>query len=141
MALAPRAAFAQLPLTTHPLSDAQLQKLLSAMAAAGRVRQIGLQITALLGAGGEDEVLTCVQIKYEDGKRTHTFAKQKGYRVGLRDDAGVLHIYFANLGFDLSGAIDETDDQDLEPVPLEAARPGLEAELKFWAKAADNDFK
>jgi len=127
----------------RPLTDAQFKKILDAMAAAGAVRQIGAQITATLGAGPEDEPLTCVMIRYDEGKQSHAFAKlqdERGFLLSVREEGGNSHIYYADSALKLIRSLDEDDNQGLSLAPNVIAQTGLDAELTFWARKADANF-
>jgi len=137
-------ATAQTRPAVRPLSDTQLKKLLDLMASSGAVRQIGAQITATLGAGPEDEPLTCVMIRYDEGKQSHAFAKlqdDKGYLLSVREEGGTSHIYYADNTLALIRSLDEDEDQGLSLAPNVIAQGGLDAELTFWARKADANFQ
>jgi hypothetical protein len=137
-------ALAQTRPQVRPMTDAQLKKILDLMAASGAVRQIGAQITATLGAGPEDEPLTCVIIRYDEGKQSHAFAKlqdDRGFLLSLRAEGGGSHIYFADNALSLIRAVDEDEDEGLSLVPNVVAQSGLDAELVFWARKADANFQ
>ena len=137
-------AAAQTTPAPRPITGAQLKKVLDLMAVAGSVRQISAQITATLGAGPEDQPLTCVMVRYDEGKESHAFAKlqdERGYLISFREKDGASHIYFADGDLTLIRAVDEDEDQSLSLATNAAAQPGLDAELVFWAKKADANFQ
>ena len=128
----------------RPITDLELKKLLDLMAAEGAVRQIGAQITATLGAGPEDLPLTCVMIRYDEGSRSHAFAKlqdERGYLLSVREEGGASHIFFADNALKLIRSLDEDEDQGLSLAPNVIAQAGLDAELTFWARKADANFQ
>ena len=137
------AAMAQTAPMARPMTDVQLKKVLDLMAAAGAVRQIGAQITATLGAGPEDEPLTCVMVRYDDGKESHAFAKlqdERGYLISFREKGGASHIYFTDNALKLIRSVDEDEDLGLSLASNLIAQTGLDAELTFWARKADANF-
>jgi len=143
LALAGTRALAQPLPGPRPLSEAQFKKVLDLMAQTGAVRQIGSQITASLGAGPEDTPMTCVMIRYDEGKRSHAFAKlqdEKGFLLSVREEGGFSHIYYTDNGLKLIRAVDEDEDQGLAMAPNVVAQGGLEEELVFWASKADANF-
>ena len=143
-ALAAPLAIAQSRPAARPLSEGQLRKILDLMASSGAVRQIGAQITATLGAGPEDEPLTCVMLRFDEGKLSHAFAKlqdERGFLVSLREDSGGSHIYYTDNALTLIRSVDEDEDQGLSLAPNAIAQPGLDAELTFWARKADANFQ
>ena len=136
-------AHAQTPPAPRPLSEAQFKKLLDLLAQAGAVRQIGVQITAILGAGPEDTPLTCVMVRYDEGKRSHAFAKlqdDKGFLLSVRDEDGSSQIYYADNALKLISAVDEDERQGLSLALNTEAEGGLDEELAFWAGRADANF-
>ncbi len=144
LALASSRGLAQATPAVRPLTDAQFKTILDLLAAAGAVRQIGAQITATLGAGPEDEPLTCVMIRYDDGERSHAFAKlqdEKGFLLSVREEGGASHIYYADNALALIRSVDEDEDQGLSLASNAIAQTGLDAELVFWARKADTNFQ
>jgi hypothetical protein len=137
-------ATAQPKPAVRPTTDAELKKLLDLMATQGAVRQIGAQITATLGAGPEDEPLTCVIIRYDEGKQSHAFAKlqdERGFLISVREEGGASHIYFTDNDLKLIRSVDEDEDLGLSLAPNVIAQTGLDAELAFWARKADANFQ
>jgi hypothetical protein len=143
LALAALPVVAQLPPAPRPLTDAEFKKLLDLMASSGAVRQIGSQITAILGAGSEDEPLTCVMVRYDEGKQSHAFAKlqdERGFLISFREADGASHIYFTDNALRLIRSVDEDEDLGLSLAANSSAQTGLDAELIFWARKADANF-
>jgi hypothetical protein len=143
LALVASSALAQAPPGPRPLNDAQFKKVLDLMGQSGAVRQIGAQITASLGAGPEDQPLTCLMIRYEEGKQSHAFAKlegERGFLLSVRDEDGFSHIYFTDNKLKLIRSLDEDDRQGLTMAPNVIAQDGLDEELAYWAKKADANF-
>jgi len=143
LALAAWPAMAQPAPSGRPLTDVEFKKILDLLASAGAVRQLGAQITATLGAGPEDEPLTCVLIRYDEGRQSHAFAKlqdERGFLISIRDEGGASHIYFTDNALKLIRSLDEDEDQGLSLAPNVIAQTGLDAELTFWAKKADANF-
>jgi hypothetical protein len=143
LALAALPVMAQPAPAPRPLTDAQLKKVLDLMAATGAVRQIGSQITATLGAGPEDAPLTCVMVRYDEGKQSHAFAKlqdEGGFLISFREAGGGSHIYFTDNALRLIRSVDEDEDQGLSLAANNAAQAGLDAELIYWAGKADANF-
>ena len=129
----------------RPLSDAQLQKILDIMAAAGAIRPIVANVVSVLGIGRDDQALTCVQIAYStDGKHDHTIGKlenQLGYVLSFQSYGQVQHVYYADNTLTFMRAVTVDDVHGVALVPEAIARSEMDGELTFWAKAVDADFK
>jgi len=142
-ACAAPSAIAQVKSAAPLLNSDELKKILDTMAASGAVRQIGNLITGMLGAAPEDEPLSCVMLRFDEGKETHAFAKlqdNRGYILSFRDKSGASRIYFADNALKLVSALDEDEQHGLDPLIATAAQSSFNAELTYWARKADADF-